>query len=156
MCCAATHACEAAPNLPTHFDCRCAQGIALASDPSCKVLRAAYPLTPPTHLYPHHSPNHTQGIALASDPSYKVLRAAYPWVARRLLTDNSPELRDTLLNLLYKDKEGVGDIPLDPNASGSSRSATGGSGTTDGELHPPNYQAVTTLDPDSQALTLST
>lgn len=43
-----------------------------------------------------------EGIALSSDPSYKVLGAAYPWVARRLLTDRSPELRDTLRALLYK------------------------------------------------------
>jgi signal transduction histidine kinase len=44
-----------------------------------------------------------EGIALSSEPGYKVLRAAYPWVARRLLTDRSPELRETLLALLYKD-----------------------------------------------------
>jgi hypothetical protein len=44
-----------------------------------------------------------EGIALASDKEYKVLGAAYPWVARRLLTDASPELRSTLLELLYKD-----------------------------------------------------
>ena len=44
-----------------------------------------------------------EGIALASDPSYKVLSAAYPWVARRLLTDTSPELRSTLTSLLYKE-----------------------------------------------------
>ena len=31
-----------------------------------------------------------------------MLGAAYPWVARRLLTDTSPELRSTLLSLLYK------------------------------------------------------
>lgn len=42
-----------------------------------------------------------EGIALASDPNYKVLGAAYPWVARRLLTDTSTELRATLRNLLY-------------------------------------------------------
>ena len=42
-----------------------------------------------------------EGIALASDPNYKVLGAAYPWVARRLLTDESPELRKTLRKLLY-------------------------------------------------------
>lgn len=34
-----------------------------------------------------------QGIALASDTNYKVLGAAYPWIARRLLTDTTPELR---------------------------------------------------------------
>ena len=44
-----------------------------------------------------------EGIALASDPNYKVLGAAYPWIARRLLTDQTPELRATLLSLLYKD-----------------------------------------------------
>jgi len=44
-----------------------------------------------------------EGIALASDPKYKVLNAAYPWVARRLLTDQSPELQSTLLSLLYRD-----------------------------------------------------
>ena len=43
-----------------------------------------------------------EGIALASDPNYKVLNAAYPWVARRLLTDKSPELKETLRGLLYK------------------------------------------------------
>ena len=46
------------------------------------------------------------GIALASDPNYKVLGAAYPWVARRLLTDDSPELRGTLRRLLYR-KDGA-------------------------------------------------
>ncbi|KAG1672433.1 hypothetical protein FOA52_013219 [Chlamydomonas sp. UWO 241] len=44
-----------------------------------------------------------EGIALASDPNYKVLGAAYPWVARRLLTDSSPELQTSLRSLLYKD-----------------------------------------------------
>ena len=50
-----------------------------------------------------------EGIALASDPNYKVLGAAYPWIARRLLTDRSPELkvrpinpeRQILLDTLY-------------------------------------------------------
>lgn len=45
---------------------------------------------------------HVQGIALSADPNYKVLGAAYPWIARRLLTEQSPELRDTLRSLLYK------------------------------------------------------
>jgi predicted unusual protein kinase regulating ubiquinone biosynthesis (AarF/ABC1/UbiB family) len=48
-----------------------------------------------------------EGIALASDPNYKVLGAAYPWVARRLLTDDSPELRRTLRNLLYMPSGGL-------------------------------------------------
>jgi aarF domain-containing kinase len=44
-----------------------------------------------------------EGIALVSNPNYKVLSAAYPWVARRLLTDTTPELQATLLSLVYKD-----------------------------------------------------
>lgn len=43
-----------------------------------------------------------EGIALSSDPNYKVLGATYPWIARRLLTDTSEELKDTLTALLYK------------------------------------------------------
>ena len=31
-----------------------------------------------------------------------MLGSAYPWIARRLLSDNSPELQDTLRQLLYK------------------------------------------------------
>lgn len=42
-----------------------------------------------------------EGIALASQPDYKVLSAAYPWIARRLLTDTTPELQDTLKSLVY-------------------------------------------------------
>ncbi len=82
--------------------------------PHCTMHRSI-PCTPFTHMYsiytihanhiPYthtHTYIHTQGIALSSEPGYKVLRAAYPWVARRLLTDQSPELRETLLALLYK------------------------------------------------------
>lgn len=36
---------------------------------------------------------------------WQVLGAAYPWVARRLLTQPSPELRVTLNQLLYKDNK---------------------------------------------------
>ena len=43
-----------------------------------------------------------QGIALSADPNYKVLGSAYPWIARRLLSDNSPDLQETLRALLYK------------------------------------------------------
>lgn len=34
---------------------------------------------------------------------HQVLGSAYPWIARRLLTDTTPELRGTLVALLYKD-----------------------------------------------------
>lgn len=43
-----------------------------------------------------------QGIALSADRNYKVLGSAYPWIARRLLSDRSTELQETLRALLYK------------------------------------------------------
>jgi predicted unusual protein kinase regulating ubiquinone biosynthesis (AarF/ABC1/UbiB family) len=44
-----------------------------------------------------------EGIAIYVDPDFKVLEVAYPYVARRLLTDNAPELRRSLSELLFKD-----------------------------------------------------
>ena len=43
------------------------------------------------------------GIAISVDPDFKVLSKAYPYVAKRLLTDPSPELRRSLQELLFKD-----------------------------------------------------
>ncbi|CAI6001177.1 unnamed protein product [Closterium sp. NIES-65] len=44
-----------------------------------------------------------EGLALYSDPNFKVLAAAYPYMAKRLLTDPNPYLRDALIELLFKD-----------------------------------------------------
>lgn len=44
-----------------------------------------------------------EGIAINVDPEFKVLSKAYPYVAKRLLTDPSPELRSSLQDLLFKD-----------------------------------------------------
>jgi predicted unusual protein kinase regulating ubiquinone biosynthesis (AarF/ABC1/UbiB family) len=44
-----------------------------------------------------------EGIAIGIDPNFKVLSKAYPYVAKRLLTDPSPELRASLRDLLFKD-----------------------------------------------------
>jgi predicted unusual protein kinase regulating ubiquinone biosynthesis (AarF/ABC1/UbiB family) len=44
-----------------------------------------------------------EGIAINVDPDFKVLSKAYPYVAKRLLTDPSPELRSSLRDLLFKD-----------------------------------------------------
>lgn len=43
------------------------------------------------------------GIAISVDPEFKVLSKAYPYVAKRLLTDPAPELRESLQELLFKD-----------------------------------------------------
>jgi predicted unusual protein kinase regulating ubiquinone biosynthesis (AarF/ABC1/UbiB family) len=45
-----------------------------------------------------------EGIAMSVDANFKVMSAAYPYVAKRLLTDNSPELRASLKDLLFKDE----------------------------------------------------
>lgn len=44
-----------------------------------------------------------EGIAINVDPNFKVLSKAYPYIAKRLLTDPSPELRNSLKDLLFKD-----------------------------------------------------
>ncbi|XP_071693272.1 uncharacterized aarF domain-containing protein kinase At1g71810, chloroplastic [Rutidosis leptorrhynchoides] len=44
-----------------------------------------------------------EGIAINNDPNYKVLGGTYPWIAKKVLTDSSPQLRSSLQNLLYED-----------------------------------------------------
>jgi predicted unusual protein kinase regulating ubiquinone biosynthesis (AarF/ABC1/UbiB family) len=44
-----------------------------------------------------------EGIAINVDPNFKVLSEAYPYVAKRLLTDPSPELRASLRDLLFRE-----------------------------------------------------
>lgn len=44
-----------------------------------------------------------EGIAIYIDPEFKVLSEAYPYVAKRLLTDPSAELRTSLKDLLFKE-----------------------------------------------------
>ncbi|MEA5471741.1 AarF/ABC1/UbiB kinase family protein [Spirulina sp. 06S082] len=44
-----------------------------------------------------------EGIAIGVDPNFKVLSKAYPYIAKRLLTDPSEELRASLRDLLFKE-----------------------------------------------------
>ena len=46
-----------------------------------------------------------EGLALSADPDYKLLAKAYPYMAKRLLTDPNPKLREGLEELLVKDGE---------------------------------------------------
>ncbi|KAL6211353.1 hypothetical protein ACLB2K_016580 [Fragaria x ananassa] len=46
-----------------------------------------------------------EGVAISFNPDYKVLGSTYPWIARKILTDNSPQLKASLQALLYE--EGV-------------------------------------------------
>lgn len=44
-----------------------------------------------------------EGICLTLNPEFKFLEVAYPYVAKRLLTDPDPMLRDRLIQVLFKD-----------------------------------------------------
>jgi predicted unusual protein kinase regulating ubiquinone biosynthesis (AarF/ABC1/UbiB family) len=44
-----------------------------------------------------------EGIAIGIEPDFKVLNKAYPYIAKRLLTDPSEELRNSLKDLLFKE-----------------------------------------------------
>ncbi|GLC42639.1 hypothetical protein PLESTB_001122400 [Pleodorina starrii] len=44
-----------------------------------------------------------EGLALQADPNYKLLAKAYPYMAKRLLTDPAPELRESFEDLIIKD-----------------------------------------------------
>lgn len=46
-----------------------------------------------------------EGLALKTDPAYRLISRAYPYMARRLLTDESPELRSSLEELLLEDEK---------------------------------------------------
>ncbi len=44
-----------------------------------------------------------EGLALTLNPDFKIVDIAYPYVAKRLLTGESPELRRRLLEVLFRD-----------------------------------------------------
>jgi predicted unusual protein kinase regulating ubiquinone biosynthesis (AarF/ABC1/UbiB family) len=44
-----------------------------------------------------------EGIALSLNPNFKIIEVAYPYIAKRLLTGESPEFRRRLLNVLFKE-----------------------------------------------------
>jgi predicted unusual protein kinase regulating ubiquinone biosynthesis (AarF/ABC1/UbiB family) len=44
-----------------------------------------------------------EGLALSLDADFKIVKVAYPYVAKRLLTGESPQLRRRLLDVLFKD-----------------------------------------------------
>jgi predicted unusual protein kinase regulating ubiquinone biosynthesis (AarF/ABC1/UbiB family) len=46
-----------------------------------------------------------EGLALRLDPNFKILKIAYPYIAKKLLTDNSEEILEILLEVVF-DKKG--------------------------------------------------
>jgi predicted unusual protein kinase regulating ubiquinone biosynthesis (AarF/ABC1/UbiB family) len=45
-----------------------------------------------------------EGLALTLNSQFKIVEVAYPYIARRLLTGESPQLRRRLLDVLFKDE----------------------------------------------------
>jgi aarF domain-containing kinase len=45
-----------------------------------------------------------EGIALVGDPEFAIVDEAYPYVAKRLLTDDSPRLRAALRYMVRKER----------------------------------------------------
>merc|ERR1719281_892281 len=50
-----------------------------------------------------------EGIALVGDPEFAIVDEAYPSISQRLLTDESPRMRESLKYTIYG-KEGVFDV----------------------------------------------
>jgi len=46
-----------------------------------------------------------EGLAIKLDPEFKILKIAYPYIAKKLLTDNSEEILEILLEVVF-DKKG--------------------------------------------------
>ena len=46
-----------------------------------------------------------EGLALSLNPNFKIVEVSYPYVARRLLTGESPEMRRHLIEILFKDEK---------------------------------------------------
>ncbi len=44
-----------------------------------------------------------EGVALCLNPDFKIVEVSYPYIARRLLTEESPAFRRRLLEVLFKD-----------------------------------------------------
>ena len=45
-----------------------------------------------------------EGLALRLDPNFKILNIAYPYIAKKLLTDNSEEILEILLEVVFDNK----------------------------------------------------
>lgn len=46
-----------------------------------------------------------EGVALCLNPNFKIVEVSYPYVAQRLLTEETPDFRRRLLEVLFKDEK---------------------------------------------------
>lgn len=76
--------------------------IATAFLPTCDLAHKT------THTPATNHPLPPPGIALVGDPEFAIIDEAYPYIARRLLTDPHPRLREALRYMVYG-KSGIFD-----------------------------------------------
>ena len=96
-----------------------------------------------------------EGICLRLRPSFHFLEVAYPYVARRLLTDDDPALRERLLQVLLADGrfqwerlENLLRLAKNGNSSGSGAAAAEGASAAAGAL-PSSSSAASSSSPSS-------
>merc|ERR1712238_360045 len=102
------------PALTTVFDVALAGGGAksinfqeLAAD--LAQITFDYPFTiPPYFALVIRAISVLEGIALVGNPNFAIIDEAYPYIAKRLMTDDSPRLKNALRYMVYG-KEGVFD-----------------------------------------------
>lgn len=102
------------PALTTVFDVALAGGGAksinfqeLAAD--LAQITFDYPFTiPPYFALVIRAISVLEGIALVGNPNFAIIDEAYPYIAKRLMTDDSPRLKDALRYMVYG-KEGIFD-----------------------------------------------
>ena len=82
-----------------------------AGEPEHSAAQVIVELEEMTRRFPFQVPSYfalilrafsvIEGIALRADPTYSIVQECFPYLARRLLTDNSPRVRVALRQLLY-------------------------------------------------------
>jgi len=72
-----------------------------------------------------------EGIALIGDPDFKLVMECYPFVARKLLSEDRPEIQKALVELLYTSPQG-GNLFEGPRLRSLVNSAMGAVAKTDG------------------------
>ena len=74
---------------------------------------ARYFQIPPWMAYILRTFSVLEGIGLAQDEDYSIAQECYPYLARRLMTDNSPRAQEALRQMLYGGSGGAGQINVE-------------------------------------------
>jgi len=91
-----------------------------------------------------------EGIGLSLDPKYSILQECYPYLAKRLMTDNSPRSRDALRDMLYQDGKVCAEKLLEFSDGFTSYTAITADTDVDGEGNRKAQEAFTDLLLDAE------